>query len=641
MPAKKQPQEQIAALNPLDWQPKYVPQELAFAIGEKRHSLESIASRVCPVPGERGGRSVGNLDYIAGGASPFSLSKNGINIRELIELSEISFHTYQSYRNAILNQVFLSNSGILVRGENEQRVNFFKDWLEKINIWNLCNEFFTEWYRSGNIFIWRSNTEITLSDIRERSKNKETTAKVRKIPLRYTILDPKAVNSLGSATFVNQLYGKLLTAYEVERYKTPSTPEEREFVRSLTPDERAALKKGTPFVIKLTPDNLIAIFNNKQPYEPLAVPTYTPILQSINLKKCMRQADLLLMETIDMVVFFVTAGVEAGNGNQINERIIKSLTMMLQSKGAGKAIVTHYSAKAEFVVPDLTKIMSADRYEALDREIAAGLMDIFSMEDSYASSYTKTKIYLELLQQSRDAFLTQFLIPEMKRISRELGWDDYVPDVQFEEISLENETEKLKIFVRLYEMGQLTPEGLEQAFKSKELPLTSLNVQQQKNFKKQKDEGNWQPIAANMGDESSEGGRPTGTTQKQSKKTVRPAGAEIEAEDEGVAYMDVIQNNISKMNVVFSEVERVYKEKYNVQRLSKKTKAICETVATNVISCEPIEKWNEETVREYLDNPFSVFSTPQKQEILALSREFDIPCLSAAIFFHGKKPSQE
>lgn len=602
----------------------------SYGVGEKRSMIESVASRVNP---ERNGRhgKIGTLDYIASDSSPFcGTSRGGADVADLIKLSKICFYTQQSYRNAILNQVFLSNTKLLVRGIDEKVTNFYKSWLKKINIWQLCNEFFTEWYRSGNVFFWRATGELKLNEIRKLITGpKESIAKNKKISCRYILLDPESIRSLGAASLVNQYYGKLLTSYEVERLKNPSTDEERDFLDTLDEESRKNIRSGIAPLVKLNPENLVFLFNNRQPYEQLAVPTYSPILKTINLKNAMRASDLLLVETIDLVVFFVTIGTEEGRKNGDNKRLIQGLTSLLSARGASRAIITDFSAKADFVLPDLQKIQSPERYEAIDKDINAGLMDLFSMGDTFASSYTKTKIYLELLRQGQDAFLTQFLIPEMEKIADEMGFES-IPSVEFEEISLENETEKLKLYIQLYQLGNLTPEGLVEAFKTKELPLLSANNAQQKEFKTQKEQGLYEPLIG--GPKEDAVGRPTGTKQKQTKKTVRPAGASFE----GMASLNLIRDNMVKMDEVFASVEKVYKEKNGLQRLSKKQKMISDSVATNIIANEKIESWKT-SVGSYVDHPFSAVVSEQRQEIMDIMQTYDIDTIAGSIMYHGMK----
>ena len=45
-----------------------------------------------------------------------------------------------------------SNSPIYLEGENEKSKKFIENWMKKIGIWKLKDQYFREYYRSGNIF---------------------------------------------------------------------------------------------------------------------------------------------------------------------------------------------------------------------------------------------------------------------------------------------------------------------------------------------------------------------------------------------------------------------------------------------------------------------------------------------------------
>lgn len=573
---------------------------------------------------------VGKYDYI-GGCSPFNTTRYGTDIAELIKLSKICFYENQTYRNSILTLVQLSNSKLIVRGDDKKIENFYKEWLKKINVWDLCNQFFTEWYRSGNVFIYKQLETLTLNEIRRRlSVSKETIAKNRKSPIKYIILDPESIRCGGAANLLNQVYSKLLNQYEIERLKNPvDGSAEDQFLSSLTPSQRKDIKEGKSPEVTFTPENLVAVFNNKQAYEPLAVPTFSPIIKQINLKNLMLQCDTIMWETIDMIILLINCGDEK-TGAKYNHNIVNNITALMSNRGANRVIISDYTTKAQFVVPDLAKVMSPDRYKDLDRDISAGLMDLFSLSDNFSSSFVKIKIYLELLRQGQDAFLTQFLIPEMESIADEMGWTS-IPKVQFEEVSLESDNEMMKQFVRLYELGFLTGEGLELAFNNKVLPLSKNNDELQAEFKRAKDKGLYQPIIGGTKDEA---GRPTGTTKKQTKTAPKsPAGASID-NFEGLASLEKIKSNVARMDEVFNLVEAEYKKKNGLQRLYKRHKSLSDTVAANIIANEPPDKWKE-SVSEYIDNPLVVNITPQREGILELMMEYDLPVLAAAMLYHG------
>ena len=609
------------------------------AIGDKGRSMgdyEAKASRVNPGASYDRRGKIGNLDYIAAQDSPFFSSGGGcsIDVSEMIKLCKQSFYHIQVFRNAIISCASLCNTGLVLKGKNQKMVKFYQEWLHKIGIWNLSAMYFLEYFRSGNVFLYTSKGKVKLDEVKRLGKlMKETVAKARELPLRYTILNPESIRACGALNFTDCLYEKLLSDFEVSRLRDPQTPGDIEFAESFTEEERKQIISGINPAMKLKAENLVANFCNKMDYEPMAVPPFVGALKSINLKLSMRNADLILQETIDQVVLLFTCGTEAGILNGTNQKLVAGLTGLLSKRGASRIIVSDFSTKGEFLVPDLNKVMGSAKYESLDVEIANSLMDLFSLGSTgnFSSSYVTTQIYLELLKTARESFLNMFLIPEMEKIADTLGFDTAdLPVPSFEEISLESQTEKLKLYTRLYELGYLTPESLADAFENKGMPVYENILEQQKEFKKNKDAELFIPVL-NAGQKDA--GRPDGTTGKKSKVTnPGPQGSNA---SEDLSSLSNIRKSMSFMEQVFAQVETEYKKANNMQRLNKKHKEFIENISVNIISSETPSKWSE-SVAEYIKNPFPKL-TEQKQKILELSSEFELPVISAALLYFGKE----
>jgi len=594
--------------------------------GEKRATMGadkvSIASTrgTSRLDSPRG--KVGTLDYIGADFCPNGSKGDISNINDLINLSKAAFHSVPAYRNSLLTQVALSNTKLIVRGPNAGVANFFKTWLTKTQMWDFTNQVMLEYLRSGNVFIYKLKTDLKLNEIRKFTK--EVYAKNRSVPIKYMVLDPSQIRGQGGASLINQVYCKILTSYEVERLRAHATPEDLEIYNSFTEEEKKAINSSVTPQIVLKPENLSVIQFAKMSYEQMATPPYVGALKSINLKLAMRQAELIITETVDMIVLLMRCGNEAGALNGFNKGLVQHITQLMSARGIGRVLTVDSSVSGEFLLPDLNKVMDPKKYESLDREINAAMMDLFSLASSsnFAASYVTTQIYLETLNQIRDTFLNNFLLPEVRKVAEEMGFtEDSIPEISFEEITLESKTEKLKLYIRLYETGNLTSKGLTEAFKTGFLPLDETNLTDQKEFKKEKDNGLWSPIAP---EKAVAEGRPTGSKAPQSKKDQKPAGASIET----------IRENLVKMDEIFELVETAYKKKYGITRIQKKHKELAGNIAVNVIASEPIGEWKSRYM-EYLDNPIQAM-TAQKMEILELSAEFEMTTGAAAILFHGK-----
>ena len=65
-----------------------------------------------------------------------------------------------------------------------------------------------------------------------------------------------------------------------------------------------------------------------------------------------------------------------------------------------------------------------EKYKVVNSDISNGLMNIFWGEEKFANSMVKIKVFLERLNSAREAYLNEFLIPEMERVAKSLGITD-------------------------------------------------------------------------------------------------------------------------------------------------------------------------------------------------------------------------
>jgi hypothetical protein len=417
----------------------------------------------------------------------------------------------------------------------------------------------------------------------------------KKIPLRYTILNPADMRAEGSATFVNFNYYKMLNSYELARLKVPKTEDEKRFMDSLPVKIRDEIKRGQLPEIPIDTEYLTAVFCGKQDYEALSVPMYYPVLFDIDLKLEFKKMEKVIARTADYMILLITAGDKDRDANT-NSRILAALQDLFEMESVGRVLVSDYSTKAEFVLPDLNKILGPEKYQVVNQDIANGLMNIFWGDEKYANSMIKIKVFLERLSSARQAFLNNFLIPEMEMIASELGFTE-IPEPVFDEVDLKEEIEYMKVYTRLAEIGMLTPEELFQSFETHSLPLSENSIEAQNKFKELKDKGLYEPI---IGGQKKDGlgqpaGRPAGTKAPQTTKKVSPIGA-------SKFSLQKISDNIKLVNDLSEAVESKYRELNKIKRLSSKQKDLCWSVTESIISSKNSNEW-QESIATFIENP--------------------------------------
>ena len=116
---------------------------------------------------------------------------------------------------------------------------------KKMNVNSLQDRFFREYYRSGNVFIYRFDASLTDEDALKVTQvygAKKSTKNVT-LPARYIILNPADVQLGGSISFHAGTYYKVLSDYELERLKNPRTEEDVQVLNGLDPKVKKLIKQ--------------------------------------------------------------------------------------------------------------------------------------------------------------------------------------------------------------------------------------------------------------------------------------------------------------------------------------------------------------------------------------------------------------
>ena len=249
------------------------------------------------------------------GMLPFQVSADGVNVRDAIELCQKAYANVPVFRNSIDIMAELANSPIYVDEGNEASRKFIKKWFTKINLWALKDQYFREYYRSGNIFLYRIDGKFNAEDFAKL--NKIYGSKYiddGKIPIKYILLNPFDIIATRSTNFKINSYKKILSEYEIERLQNPKTEEDEEIFKNLPKEVRDRITQGgwsgNGITMDLDATKLSHSFYKKQDYEPFAIPFGFPVLDDINWKMELKKVDQAISRTIENVILLITMGTD-------------------------------------------------------------------------------------------------------------------------------------------------------------------------------------------------------------------------------------------------------------------------------------------------------------------------------------------
>jgi hypothetical protein len=574
------------------------------------------------------------------GLIPFRYStgiSNGsnMNVRDAVILCQKCYYNFAIFRNTIDLMTEFSCSDIYFKGGSQKSRDFFSAWLKKINMFDLQDQFFREYYRSGNVFIYRFDTKIQPEDVSKITQTFGLSSKAANImlPARYNIINPADVQIGGTINFSVGRYYKILTDYELERLKAPKTEEDLEVLKSLPPETQKLITKTRVGILTLPLDRnrLCAVFYKKQDYEPFAVPMGFPVLEDINWKAEMKKMDMAVARSLQQIILLVTMGTEPEKGG-INQKNLEAMQSLFTNQSVGRVLIADYTTKAEFIIPNIGNLMGPEKYQIVDRDIQIGLNNILIGNEKFANESIKVQVFIERLKQARESFINNFLYPEIRRISKELGFKNY-PTPYFEDIDLKDDIQYSRVYTRLIELGILTPEEGITAIETGKLPDPESSVQSQQKLRELKDQGYYQPLigGAKMG----EPGRPAGSTGiPQTTKNVKPFG---EGRQARAALFDIekIKDNFILASRLQEKVEASLREKHSLRKLSKQQKDVAFEIVKIIASNESPENW-ENVIAEYLTNPKD--KNPNTiNEIESIAVEHSIDSYVASILYHSKK----
>ena len=576
---------------------------------------------------------------IEDGLIPFKYSsgiKNSSNmdIRDAVILCQKAYYNFAIFRNTIDLMTEFSSSNIYFQGGSQKSRDFFDALFKKINIWDLQDKFFREYYRSGNVFLYRFDTLVKSEDVNKITQTFGLLSKASAVnlPARYIVLNPADIQIGGGINFSLGRYYKVLSDYELERLKAPKTDEDLEVLKGLPPETQKMIKQKTLGIlnIPLERERLAAVFYKKQDYEPFAVPMGFPVLDDINWKSEMKKMDMSITRTMQQAILLVTMGAEPDKGG-VNQKNLEAMQKLFENQSVGRVLIADYTTKAEFVIPDIGSILGPAKYEVVDRDIQIGLNNILIGSEKFANTSIKVQVFIERLKQARQAFINEFLIPEIRRISKDLGFKNF-PHPNFEDIDLKDDIQYSRVYSRLIELGILTPEEGIRAIETGRLPDAEESAESQIKFKNLKDKGLYQPIIG--GAKTQEAGRPSGTTGiPQQTKDVKPIGKGKQSKAESFS-LSKIKSNLIFAQKLEEEICSSLRKKHNLKKMSNEQKDIADQISKIIISNENPENWIE-SVAKYIEKPHDT-NKDMVSNVLDISDEHQVDAYLASILYHSK-----
>ena len=577
------------------------------------------------------------------GLLPFDYAVNGINVRDTIELCQKAYANVAIFRNAIDIMAEFSNSEIFLDGGSRKSRDFITAWFKKIKLWKLTDQYFREYYRSGNIFFYKIDGKFNTEDFIKMTKTYGSVS-VNKIPIKYILLNPFDIVARRTTGYeTTGVYAKVLSEYEIERLKNPKNDYDREVYEGLPKNIKDNFKMNgyqpDGAKIELEPERLRYSFYKKQDYEPFAVPFGYSVLEDINMKLEFKKIDQAIVRTIENVILLITMGNEPSKGG-INHNNLAAMQELFRNESVGRVLVSDYTTKAEFVIPDMNKILGYEKYRIVNEDIKEGLQNIIVGSEKYSNTAVKAEIFLERLKESREAFLNDFLQPEIQQVCKNMGFRNY-PTASFKEVDTKDSTQTQRVATRLMELGLITPEQGMDVINKGVFPESEEVGKSQEQFVEQRKMGYYNPIV---------GGVPMIEPEEEEKKETqnvpgvpgRPAGTNGIPQE--VSRANISAENVTKTIEASEKLEsfckKTARKHFKIKRLNKNQNNMLEDLCKKIVIAKSQDEW-EQVAESCIKDNNKILKLDILDEIAQTAADHRLTDYSAAIVYHSKKFSNE
>lgn len=572
------------------------------------------------------------FSQIRAGLLPYEISSDGINVREAIELCQKAYANVPIFRNTIDMMSEFANSEVYLEGGNATSRDFFMKLFDRIKLWDLKDQYFREYYRSGNIFLYRLDGKFDLNDFKKFSKLVEGQPRENKFPLKYIILNPFEIVAKRSTVFNTKdgAYAKILSEFDMERLANPKNEYDKAVFEALDPEDRKLIKDGAYFKdglkINLENERLAYSFYKKQDYEPFAIPFGYPVLEDINAKMEMKKMDQAIMRTVENVILMITMGAEPEKGG-INSNNVRAMQKLFQNESVGRVLVSDYTTEADFIIPDINKVVGPGKYEVINQDIKEGLQNIILNDDKYSGAQIKARVFLDRLKEAREAFIHDFLQPEIKRIAKDLGFRQ-CPTVKFKDIDLRDETQLMRVATRLMELGILTAEQGMTLFHTGRFPQAEELEAAQEKFVDQREKGYFNPVVGGVpmieDDDDAPEVKPTGGMAG------RPEGSKDQFSRES------IQATIYEIEALTSIAKEKMLEKIGGESLSEDQEKMLSNLCESVICASEKENW-QETIISCVNDYNAIEKLGTLDGVFSVSEAHKLELYPSAILYHSNE----
>lgn len=332
---------------------------------------------------------------------------------------------------------------------------FFDIWALDVGFHEILEWVFLDFFKIGHVTTYKvlAKYEPRISNLspipgKTVKSNKKTEKSAKKniwskghLPVAYTVLNPTLVTIAGNLLF-DKVSVKIVPPPELgELLKKPIkelTEDEKELIKALPSELKKAAQSGGEFSLD---SRLVGqVTYRKQPYEKYAKPRVTRVLDTIDYKNSLKQADLSTLDGITNYILKITIGND--EYPVVKQEELEAIGALFNTPSKSFDVVWNHTLKVEKVVsPEISSILGQEKYTQVNEDMTTGLSMSRAFIDggtniSQAEADLLIKGLMEEVNYARRQ-VSRWIYKEYRQIAEAVGFDRF-PKIRWDEGILQN-----------------------------------------------------------------------------------------------------------------------------------------------------------------------------------------------------------
>jgi hypothetical protein len=395
--------------------------------------------------------------------------------RRIIKMCMDAYDKVGIIRNIIDLMGDFGSQGIQIVHRDKSVEKFYHQWFKNVNGKERSERFLNNLYKTGNVIVHRSYAKVT-PQLRDYMKALSSDIKVElpkatkdEIPWRYNFFNPLTVKMKDGeiSLFMGKQNYTLTTHSFFDKFKAGDIP--NHVLETLPPAIKQSLMRGERD-IPLDPERLGIFYYKKDDWKQWANPMIYAILDDIIMLEKMRLADLSALDGAISNIRLWTIG-SLDHKILPNKSAINKLRDILASNVGGGTMELVWGPELSFQESnsEVYKFLGSEKYTSVLNSIYAGLgvpptlTGMAGNGGGFTNNFISLKTLLERLQYGRD-LLTKFWEKELEIVRKAMGFR-YKAHIQFDQMTLSDETAEKNLLIQLADRDIISHETLLERFK--------------------------------------------------------------------------------------------------------------------------------------------------------------------------------